>query len=268
MTKTANRFYAQNDEDRALAQIFAKTVRGTCLEVGANDGVTLSNTYYFERIGWRCILVEPNRDCCKKIRQARQAMLFECAASEKEGNSVLFVGDGHDDVFSSFVVEDLPGNRERFTPVVVPTRTLDAILADAGICTLDFVTIDVEGYESQTLRGFALDRWKPYLVLLEDNSGMMDADVERHMQQEGYFRFWRSGVNDWYARRDAGRAPLLLQIALSGCFSWKSFLKGNVPGTLMRKILATKRKFLGRVRHYPDSPGGCAIRSSQQMGGQ
>jgi len=247
--KTVDRFHAQNDEDRALARIFAKTERGTCLEVGANDGVNLSNTYYFEELGWQCILVEPNSDCCNKIRKSRQATLFECAASEKEGYAVLHVGSGSDDVYSSLEAEHLTENRECYRPVVVPIRTLNAILEEAGVASLDFVTIDVEGHESQTLRGFALDRWNPHLVLLEDSSDMTDAEVEHHMQQAGYCRFWRSGANDWYARRSTGRASLLVQILLSGCFSWKSFLKGNVPRTLMRKIVVTKRRLLARAQH-------------------
>lgn len=248
MTKTTDRFYAQNGEDRALAHVFAGTDRGTCLEVGANDGVHLSNTYYFEQLGWHCILVEPNSASCNKIRQSRQATLFECAASEKEGSAVLHVGSGSDDVYSSLETGQLAEDRECYKPVVVQTRTLDAILEEVGIASLDFVTIDVEGHESQTLRGFTLDRWKPYLVLLEDSSDMTDAEVERHMRQAGYFRFWRSGANDWYARRGTARASLLAQMFRSGCFSWKSFLKGNAPRPVIHMAVAAKRKLLGLTR--------------------
>ena len=248
MTREVGRFYAQCGEDRALAHIFAQTGKGTCLEVGANDGVSLSNTYYFEQLGWRCILVEPNSDCCHEIRQSRHATVFECAASEKEGHAVLHVGSGSDDVYSSLDAGQLTENRERYRPVVVPTRTLDAILEEAGVASLDFVTIDVEGHESQTLKGFTLDRWKPHLVLLEDSTDMVDAEVEHHMQQAGYFRFWRSGGNDWYARRGARRASLLLHILRSGCFTWKSFLKGNVSRTLVRRIVVTKRNLVCRSR--------------------
>src|SRR5579863_8137703 len=94
-------FYAQNLEDKALTRIFANVGSGTCLEVGAHDGVNLSNTYHFEQLGWRCILVEPNSGLCKKIRQARSATLFECAASDQSGEAVLHIGSGNDDVYSS-----------------------------------------------------------------------------------------------------------------------------------------------------------------------
>jgi hypothetical protein len=43
---TGDRFYAQYDEDRVLAHMFARTEKGNCLEVGANDGISLNNTNY------------------------------------------------------------------------------------------------------------------------------------------------------------------------------------------------------------------------------
>ncbi|MCL4841082.1 MAG: FkbM family methyltransferase [Bryobacteraceae bacterium] len=248
MTKNDKRFYAQYDEDRALAHIFARTERGTCLEVGANDGVHLSNTYHFEQLGWRCILVEPNSDCCDRIRKCRQATLFECAASATEGQAVLHVGYGSDDVYSSLEAEPHTNCREGYRPVVVPTRTLDSILEESGIETLDFVTIDVEGHECETLRGFTLDRWRPRLVLIEDGHDFTDFEAEHRMRQSGYFRFWRSGANDWYARNGARRAILLAQILSSRCFSWKGLLKGNLPRALMRKVVVTKRSLLGLIR--------------------
>jgi len=254
MGAPSDRFYAQYDEDKVLAHIFARTEQGTCLEVGANDGISLSNTYYFEQLGWRCILIEPNRDCCNKIRSWRRASLFECAASEKEGSAVLHVGSGSDDVYSSLDIEQLAASRDRYRPVVVRTRTLDSMLEEAGVASLNFVTIDVEGHEYQALQGFSLDRWKPRLVLVEDNSDMADCEVEQHMRQAGYFRFWRSGGNDWYSRRGTRRVSLLTQILCSLFFCWKGFLKGNVPKRLTRIVFITKRALLRRMRYASLGP--------------
>jgi hypothetical protein len=90
--------------------------------------------------------------------------------------------------------------------------------------------------------------------LIEDNSDMADSEVERHMRQAGYFRFWRSGGNDWYSERATSRASLLIQILGSRCFSWKDFLKGNVPKKLMRMVVMAKRALLRRMRHSSASP--------------
>ena len=95
-------FRSQYGEDRILARIFAGILTGTCVKVGAHNGVDLSNTYYFEQLGWRCILVEPNPVMWAVIREARRAVLFECAASGRESQAILHVavGDGND-IFST-----------------------------------------------------------------------------------------------------------------------------------------------------------------------
>jgi FkbM family methyltransferase len=51
--------------------------------------------------------------------------------------------------------------------VRVPTRTLSALLDEAGFDRLDFLCLDVEGYEVQALQGLDLDRHPPAFVLIE-----------------------------------------------------------------------------------------------------
>src|SRR5262245_50672803 len=43
----------------------------TYLDVGANEPVSLNNTYYFYLRGYRGVLVEPNRTLCQRIREKR-----------------------------------------------------------------------------------------------------------------------------------------------------------------------------------------------------
>jgi hypothetical protein len=57
-------FHSQFGEDQILARLFADTKVGTCVDVGAHDGIQLSNSYYFEQIGWHCVLVEPAPHLC------------------------------------------------------------------------------------------------------------------------------------------------------------------------------------------------------------
>jgi hypothetical protein len=50
----------QGGEDAILHQMFfSNLTEGTFVEIGALDGITFSNTFYFERCqGWRGILIE------------------------------------------------------------------------------------------------------------------------------------------------------------------------------------------------------------------
>ena len=78
-------YYAQYGEDKILNQIFAGKTDGVCVEVGGFEGVTDSNTYFFEKLGWRCLIVEPMPDFCEKIGMVRHCDIAEIAASDAEG---------------------------------------------------------------------------------------------------------------------------------------------------------------------------------------
>ncbi len=236
-------FYSQNGEDEALSRIFGSQL-GVCVEVGANDGVTFSNTYYFDKLGWRCILVEPNPALCREIRLKRGdgTTLFECAASSSEGTAMLNVGAG--DLYSSLESLNIKTGTEPVTQVLVPTRTLDSILEEAGVGAIDFISIDVEGHEIHALGGIDLRRWKPRIVVLEDNTDLLDNAVSEHMASLGYVRFYRTGSNDWYARPGEGRTVLLMRLLVSGRSNWRGFVKVYLPRWLVRPALKIHRRFV------------------------
>jgi hypothetical protein len=49
----------------------------------------------------------------------------------------------------------------------VPARTLTAVLDSHGIRRVDFLSLDVEGYELEVLKGLDFDRFRPTLMLIE-----------------------------------------------------------------------------------------------------
>jgi FkbM family methyltransferase len=49
----------------------------------------------------------------------------------------------------------------------VPARTLDAILDAHGVRSVDLLSLDLEGYEAQALRGLDLRRRRPEWILVE-----------------------------------------------------------------------------------------------------
>src|SRR5258708_39074986 len=72
---------ALNDLDRKLAQYFSFR-NGTFIEAGANDGITQSNTYWFERFrGWRGVLIEAVPDKAAECRRNHP--------NERRGNAAL-----------------------------------------------------------------------------------------------------------------------------------------------------------------------------------
>ena len=202
-------FYSQFGEDKILFEIFQKKTSGVCVEVGANNGVDDSTSLFFEKIGWQCILVEPNPSLCREIRAARKALTYECAASNRNGIVTLYIAEGaqRSDGLSTISVnkdvhDKIKSHGFLTRAVQVRTMTLDEILTDAQINDdIDFISIDVEGHEHEVLEGFSLERWKPIIILMEDNSNFENDIVQNYLKKFGYVRFFRTGVNDWYAHQ-------------------------------------------------------------------
>lgn len=207
MENIRSKYYSQFGEDRLLEKIFQGKVRGVCIEVGANNGVDGSTTLRFEKLGWDCILVEPNPAMCSLLRARRKARLFECAASSVSGTAVLHVAVGAEQSHAVSALGDqqkpaqiLKEHGFLTEAVEVATRRMDDILDEARPTgDIDFVSIDVEGHELEMLKGFSLDRWRPAILIVEDNSPMWEATVRDYLKAQGYVRFRRTGVNDWYA---------------------------------------------------------------------
>jgi methyltransferase, FkbM family len=195
--------HAQFSEERILAEIFDGRAHGHCVEVGANDGRTGSASYLFEKRGWQCLLVEPIPALAEQIRRHRSCQVVNCAASSREGEATFFVAENVEAVSALDLTPDrvewiglLGGTVKEIT---VRTATLDSLLEEAGYTELEFVTIDVEGHELSVLEGFDLGRYRPRIVIIEDNSVNGDPRVARHMADHGYVHFRRTGVNEWYA---------------------------------------------------------------------
>ncbi|MCH7627510.1 MAG: FkbM family methyltransferase [Proteobacteria bacterium] len=199
--------YAQYGEDVALRDLFGHEYRGTCIEVGAFDGRSGSNSLAFEEAGWKTVLVEPNPVLADKIRRERPtAKLFQCAVGAVHGQVTLAIPAGAETLASVSANAEQVKRMERsgtsVRHMIVPQLRIDDLLEDAGVEQIDFITIDVEGYEMDALRGFDIARWKPRIIILEDNSSGTSHEIVTWMEQHGYVRFRWSGCNDWYCHAD------------------------------------------------------------------
>jgi FkbM family methyltransferase len=236
-------YYAQYGEDQILNQIFTGKTDGVCVEVGGFDGVTGSNTYFFEKLGWKCLIVEPMPEFCEKIRNIRNCDVAEFAASDVQGEVQFHVAVGVE------TLSTIEKNEEHFArirnlsadsikTINVKTARLDDILLDRNYSHIDFLTIDVEGHEMSVLSGMNFDKVIPRIVIIEDNTHGQDRRIKSFMESKSYTRFRKTGCNDWYVKKDDVLATrwnrLTTEIPIA-MYRVKLLIKPYAPAWMKRK---------------------------------
>lgn len=194
--------------------------RGVFVDVGAHNGVTGSNTHFFEQVrGWRGICIEPLPGPFAQLEASRSARCINCAVGDTEGQQEFLAVEGYGEMLSGLIDEMDPRHIARIEAdiaewggskqiVTVPVRRLDEILDDCGIDSIDLMSLDVEGGELSVLRSLDLAR-TPVLALAVEN-GAADDSVARYLaEQTGLRRILRIDVDDIYVDLSLLRTRLM-----------------------------------------------------------
>jgi FkbM family methyltransferase len=191
---------ALQEMEQKLHQYLPK--RGFFVEAGAHDGFTQSNTYYLERfLGWTGLLVEPVPEFYREAVTERPASrVVNCAlVSPERAGQLIRVhhagpmsivagarGDATADRAYLDLAAALPMPTEQYE-VDVPGRTLSELLGEMHAPEVDFLSLDVEGYEAEVLAGLDLQRHAPRHILVEAQNDAAVARIEGQLQ--GSYRF-------------------------------------------------------------------------------
>jgi FkbM family methyltransferase len=160
--------------------------KGVMVEVGCATPELLSMSKHFRTCGWRCIGVEPNPHFVQLQREAGNEV-YEYAAADHDADDQDFVvvesSDRYNDgelsahSYSSLAIKPefeayKGGSISHFTKkhISVQVRKLDHILEThcPDVTSIDFVAIDVEGYELEVLKGFTPEKYGRPVILLEN----------------------------------------------------------------------------------------------------
>jgi FkbM family methyltransferase len=161
-----------------------------------------SNTHLFYRHGWRGINIEPNPEATRAFRLFRpRDITLQIGVSESAGALTYFCFD--DPALNTFDAQlaDARQTSSRYRvekTMVIAVERLDAILSrhlPAGL-PIDFMSIDVEGFDLPVLRSNDWTRFRPRCVLAEalglSLDEALDSEVVRFMQQQDYEPFAKS----------------------------------------------------------------------------
>ena len=172
------------------------------IDVGANVGWHTLLMAARVREEGRVLAFEPNptvrQRLCEAIELNRlaQVSVHDCALSDTSGRVRFNAPMASDPRAGTGCIAGRPGSSETDCMVEVRCETLDNVLQSTELARVDFIKIDVEGWEWNVLRGASatLQRYRPHIVFeydanyVERGGGSMDGLAE-FFASRGYSLF-------------------------------------------------------------------------------
>ena len=165
---------------------------GFYVDVGAHDPIRFSNTFHYYIKGWRGINIDPVPGMKDRFDMFRPGDInLEMAISDSEGVMPYFVFE--EPAYNTFSesrkaqVENISPLEER---VMVPVLRLSDVLSehiDEG-AVIDFLSVDVEGFELKVLSSSDWDKYRPRLVCVEALDEHTYNDVNSFLADAGYLK--------------------------------------------------------------------------------
>lgn len=202
-------FPSQAGQDMIVDRVLNKKRGGVFVDVGGYDGLTGSNTMFFEKWrDWTGILVEPvqsTREMAAAIRKV-PCLPFAVAATDGEAEFIEVTKgytqmSGLLDSYDPNLLARVRGDpRHEEATVRVETRTLSRILTDNNVPHPDFLSLDIEGGEIAVLEQFPFDQHDVKVWSIENNDG--SDRLGEIMSRAGYAFVDFAGPDELWRKRD------------------------------------------------------------------
>ena len=161
--------YSFNCIDLIIAYIFKNKKNGFYLDVGAQHPISNNNTYLLFKKGWRGINIDLDKKNIDLFKIARpNDYNLNYALSDKIEETELFYY--HDSSPINTLNKDVSKFQSAKIKEIkkIKTNTLDNILENLKInIQIDYMNLDVEGFEEKVLSGFNIKKYKPLVISVE-----------------------------------------------------------------------------------------------------
>lgn len=163
--------------ENKILQIFESKKNGYFVDIGAYDGVSISNTKILEDLGWDGICIEPHPNVYKNLIQNRNCKCVNCAIWNEDtkikflslsGYTEMLSGilDSYDSRHYNRIMTELSIHGGQSEIIDIDAKRFDSIIDKTEI---DFLSIDTEGSELQILEQIDFDKYQIKVICIENN---------------------------------------------------------------------------------------------------
>lgn len=175
--------YSQNNEEQIILEYF-KDFKGHLLDIGANDGITLSNSRKLIELGWTGDLIEPSPKAFEKLKKLysrkKKTKVHNVAIADSSETMTFYVsgehlGKGDTDLLSTLSLKDKQKWETTTEYKIIEVQALTFKDFNTLNTKFDFINIDVEGYDVQVLKQLELNELECKCLCIEHNGTYLNA---------------------------------------------------------------------------------------------
>ena len=197
--------FSQNNQDKLVLSLLGESP-GFFVEFGADDGVTLSNTFLLERdFNWKGIVCEPSIVSREKLIASRDCYIDLNCVTDKSGEVVSFIETGRGlSSMEKYAYDDMwAEDRKEGYAYEVPTISLSDLLDKYNAPdVIDYLSLDTEGSELDILTAYDFSRIFK-VITVEHNYTDNREKIHDLLISKGYVRIMEdlSKWDDWYIHK-------------------------------------------------------------------
>lgn len=191
-----SKHYSQYDQDKFADIYFKKKHNGFFLDIGANDGISCSNTLFLEQEReWTGICIEPIPDVFNQLNKIRKSINYNVCISENEGVVNFRRVHGTSEMLSGILEFMTPDHIKRineecnlsngsFDDIKLKSRNINSILESHNVTKIDFLSIDTEGAEFTIIKTIDFDKIHITFLSVENNDS--SEGIRKYLKSKGY----------------------------------------------------------------------------------
>ena len=160
----------------------------------------------FEERGWKGMCVEAHAGYIELLKKNRpNSIVCHCAAGEADEDAIFYANargslSSLDKTSEARWQRDYAPYFSGFEEQQVKKVRLSTLLDTYQISEIDILSLDIEGYEVEAMKGLDLSRHRPKVMVIESDSPQHEAQLDKLILPHGYEKSMKLFGNLFYVR--------------------------------------------------------------------
>lgn len=206
---TYAQYMSQLGQDKLFNERFLLNKKnGFFIDIGAHDGMTGSNTYFFEKeLEWKGLCFEPLPHLFKQLQECRDCICINACVGSVNGTVQFLHLDSCDEQLSGMcdtydqrqldiVMNDISIYGGKSVMIELPCVRLNDILDRYGVTHVDYLSLDTEGSELEILK--SIDFSKVTIDMMSVENNFHEPFIREFLESKGFIFIEHVVVDDIY----------------------------------------------------------------------